>query len=478
MVKNDSRARLALIGDVHANLPALEVVLEHARQRNVEAIWNVGDLVGYGAFPNQVIRLLRQERVVSIVGNYDLKVLEFEEKRQKWQKSKRAEKFLAFQWTHDHLSPENHDYLRSLPQEIRLQVKGLHILLTHASPVSNEEPITSDTPDERLRELAHAASADVIVCGHSHRPLTRQVEGVWFVNTGSVGRPDDGDPRACYAVLEIGPGKAGPDVHVEHFRLAYDVDGAAAAIRECGLPEAFAQMLLQGRDLDTVMVDKRHPRETPETRATSAAGASLWQEEQERRLKAVLQLAERCDYEVEHSYQVTRLALQLFDELQSLHGLGAEERFWLRCGALLHDIGWIEGQQRHHKTSLRIILETPHLPFDRQERHIIGSIARYHRGALPKDKHEHFAALDAEERRSVTILAALLRVADGLDRTHRNVVEELTCELSPQQITVRCATRGYAEAEREQALAKGSLLEQIFDRELVIEQKQCTSRAR
>ncbi len=468
-MRNNTPVKLALLGDVHANLPALEAVVVHARQRNVESIWNVGDFIGYGPFPNQVIRLLRQERAISIVGNYDLKVLEFEQKKEKWQKKKRSEKFQAAQWAFDHLSPENHEYLRSLPQERHLRVERrftlgqnteLRILLTHGSPASNKEPLTPDTPEERLRELAQMADADVIVCGHSHQPFARQIEGVWFINTGSVGRPDDGDPRAGYAILQIEP-----EIQVQHFRLAYDVDKAVAATREYGLPEAFAQMLLQGYDLNTVL-------EAPETWATPAQDRSPQRaEERERRLQAVLQLAERCDYERAHSHQVTRLALRLFDELQPLHGFGAEERFWLRCGALLHDIGWIEGQRRHHKTSLRIIRSATQLPFDARERLVIGSIARYHRRVLPNEKHYHFAALAPVDQRVVTILAAFLRVADGLDRTHRSIVEDLTCEISPQQITVRCTARGYAEPEREQALKKGLLLEQVFDRELVIEKE-------
>ena len=120
--------------------------------------------------------------------------------------------------------------------------------MTHASPASNEEHLTPDTPTKRLRELAGMADADLVICGHSHQPFTRQVQGVWFINTGSVGRPDDGDPRAAYAILTIEP-----DVfEVRHYRVEYDVARAVAAIRDRGLPEAFAQMLLQGNNLDVV----------------------------------------------------------------------------------------------------------------------------------------------------------------------------------------------------------------------------------
>jgi len=190
---------------------------------------------------------------------------------------------------------------------------------------------------------------------------------------------------------------------------------------------------------------------------------------QDSNLKAVMRLAKSCKYEAGHTHQVTRLALQLFDELQSLHGLGAEERFWLQCGALLHDIGWIEGQQGHHKTALRIILTTPVLTFDTRERFIIGSIARYHRKALPDEKHDHFATLKPAERQVVRVLAGMLRVADGLDRTHQNLVKNLSCEVLPKRLVLRCAVRRPAEDERQEALDKGALLEQVFERKLVIE---------
>ncbi len=241
--------KVALIGDVHANLPALEAVLAHAGQQGVEAVWNVGDFLGYGVFPDEVVRRLRRERALSIVGNYDLKVLKFKRKRTKWRKSKHPLKFLAFEWTHAHLSKESRHYLHSLPRELRLQVEGTRVLLTHGSPASNKEPLYCGTSEDRLHELAQMAQADLILCGHSHQPFTREVQGVWFVNSGSVGRPDDGDPRPCYALLDLALDR----LQVSHHRLEYDVERAAAATRDYGLPEAFAQMVLQGLALDAVL---------------------------------------------------------------------------------------------------------------------------------------------------------------------------------------------------------------------------------
>jgi predicted phosphodiesterase len=262
-------ARIALIGDVHANLPALEAVLKHARDRGVTGIWNIGDFLGYGAFPDEVVRLLRQVEALSIIGNYDLKALNFPRKEKKWRGKKHPLKWLAFKFAYEQLSEASLDYLGSLPEamvatandKFRIPSQDLEgirkkeFLLVHASPASNEEALAPDTPDDRLVELNQLALEKYrrpfagIIFGHSHQGFARQIGGTWFINTGSVGRPDDGDPRACYAVLEV----AAAAINVEHFRVEYDVERAVVAIREKGLPEAFAEMLIQGRELEAVL---------------------------------------------------------------------------------------------------------------------------------------------------------------------------------------------------------------------------------
>jgi putative phosphoesterase len=239
--------KVALIGDIHANLPALEAVLTHIESLGIEKIWNVGDFVGYGPFPDEVVQILRKDdRVVSILGNYDRKALTFKHKKNKWRQSKHPDKYLAFGWAYENLSKKNRKYLRFLSREVRMKVRGHRILLAHGSPASDSEPLTPNTPDKRLRELAQMVKADIIIVGHSHQPFARQVDDVWFINTGSVGRPDDGDPRACYAVLRFQE----KEFTVQHHRLEYDVERTVAAIHEYKLPEAFAQMFIQGRNLD------------------------------------------------------------------------------------------------------------------------------------------------------------------------------------------------------------------------------------
>ncbi len=259
--RDDPKPHLALIGDVHANLPALEAVLDDARRRGATAVLNTGDFVGYGAFPDDVVDLMRQEHVISVIGNYDVQVLAWKRLKGR-QKPKKPEKRTAMKWAHRHLSGENRTYLSALPREVRLTLGGKRIFVTHGSPASITEYITAETPAARLRELARMAHADIIVTGHAHRPFAREVDGVWFINTGSVGRPDDGDPRACYALLELDP------VSVCHLRVPYDVEAAATALTRRGLPETFGRMIRTGRCLDDVAGGGQAP--APETTAYAA----------------------------------------------------------------------------------------------------------------------------------------------------------------------------------------------------------------
>jgi putative phosphoesterase len=239
---------VAVLGDVHGNLPALEAVLAHADQNGAEAIWNVGDFVGYNAFPDEVVRLLRERGAVSIRGNYDRKALKVKNKLEEWQKTKAPEKWLAFLWAFEHLTGDSRKYLKGLPFEKRLNCQGWRVLLVHGSPADPDEYLDAGTDQQRFDELATVARADLVGCGHSHVPFTRQSGDTWFINPGTVGRPDDGDPRASYALLRLEPGLR----EVQHYRVPYDVGRAVQAIRENDLPEEFAQMILNGKDLNTV----------------------------------------------------------------------------------------------------------------------------------------------------------------------------------------------------------------------------------
>jgi putative phosphoesterase len=138
-------------------------------------------------------------------------------------------------WTKQHVSDANKAYLRTLHNEIRFDADGKRVLLVHGSPRRINEYLFEDRPISSFQRLAKTSDADVIVFGHTHKPYVKTVDGVTFVNAGSVGKPKDLDWRACYLMLE-----PGQDPVATFVRLPYDVASAAAAIRATDLPHEFA----------------------------------------------------------------------------------------------------------------------------------------------------------------------------------------------------------------------------------------------
>lgn len=189
---------------------------------------------------------------------------------------------------------------------------------------------------------------------------------------------------------------------------------------------------------------------------------------QMRGLQAALALAKLCEFDCQHTFQVTRLALILFDELADLHRLGDEQRYWLEMAALLHDIGWVEGWRGHHKTAQRIILNTQLLPLNHKERLIISCIARYHRQALPSKAHDHFSALNQIEQHTVSLLSGMLRLADGLDNSHQSRVQDLHCSIRGKKITVKCTVKANPTEEEQGFFEKCDLLGMNYSRKIEI----------
>lgn len=177
--------------------------------------------------------MLRERAVPSVAGNYDSKVLKFPEKQGKWRKKKSAQKFLAFQWANHTLTNRSLEYLRALPPERVVEALAVRVLLTHGSPASPKGHLTPQTRESRMQELASMVEVDVVVCGHSHQPFVWQVAGVYCINPASVGRPDDGNYQASYAIAKFGRG--GPRrVYVRHHRISYDAARAAYSTTSAG----------------------------------------------------------------------------------------------------------------------------------------------------------------------------------------------------------------------------------------------------
>jgi predicted phosphodiesterase len=245
--------RIALISDIHANLPALEAVLDSIRGRgDGDAIYHLGDLVGYAPWPDETVERIRAEGIAGIAGNYDSTVAtdykhcgcRYEDPRQE------ALSHLSYEWTRRHVSPATKRFLGALPFRLDVRPLGGHLpgpraILVHGAPTLNTLYWTADRSDDFRLKMAVQAGAhagDVICFGHTHVPWTREVEGIHFVNTGSVGRPKDGDWRAAYVVLSMD----GATVETEVMRVQYDVERTMDAIRRSNLPDDFAEYLRTG----------------------------------------------------------------------------------------------------------------------------------------------------------------------------------------------------------------------------------------
>jgi exopolyphosphatase/guanosine-5'-triphosphate,3'-diphosphate pyrophosphatase len=188
------------------------------------------------------------------------------------------------------------------------------------------------------------------------------------------------------------------------------------------------------------------------------------------RRRSVIELAERCNYFPVHAQQVARLALGLFDATKERHGLGPREREWLEYGALLHDIGSHISYERHHKHSYYLIKHGGLRGFDPVEIEIIGLVTRYHRQAEPKKSHPGYRDLSKEHRRAVKVLGALVRLAEGLDRSHAQVIAKIDVE-SPDDraLVLRLHPRGDTELELWAAGRHAAPLAALFETEIRFE---------
>jgi len=245
--------RYALISDIHANLEALDAVLADIDARgDADAIYHLGDLVGYSSQPNGVVERLRARAIAGIAGNYDSTVATLYKHCGCKSESERQEELahISFTFTCGIVSETTRQYLAGLPFSVDLRPLGGHLsgprlVLVHGTPTLNTLYFTEDRSDDFCRKMASAAglkAGDMLAFGHTHKPWHRVVDDVHFVNTGSVGRPKDGDWRAGYVRVALGDG----DVSVEFVRVPYDIAQTVAGIRAAGLPEDLVRFLETG----------------------------------------------------------------------------------------------------------------------------------------------------------------------------------------------------------------------------------------
>jgi predicted phosphodiesterase len=256
--------KIALFSDIHANLPALEAFFASIDQQKPDAIYCLGDLVGYNTWPNEVINAIRQRGIPTIAGNYDFGVGRTSDDCGCAYKTdeEKANGVLSISYTNQVVRDEERAYLRTLPAHIKLEFQlnqdKLNLLLVHGSPRRVNEYLFEDREEKSMLRIMQDADADIMCFGHTHKPYHRILPTVpdehphyrHAINIGSVGKPKDGDPRGGYVLLHINDHSNAKDkdsIQVEFVRFSYDVEKAARAVEGSPLPQAFADALRNAR---------------------------------------------------------------------------------------------------------------------------------------------------------------------------------------------------------------------------------------
>lgn len=236
--------RLAVIGDIHSNIYALESVIEDINTSNVDFILCTGDLVGYAPFPNEVIDLVRQNHILTIQGNYDKAIGNCEiicgcDYKDEKQLEKAT---MSVMFTNDTVNETNREYLKQLPKQIRIKAGEYELLMVHGSPRKINEYLYEES--KAAKEVTSDLKEDILVCGHTHKPYYNIVNGKHVINAGSVGKPKHGNPNATYVIIDI----IQDEIKVKFKEITYDYEKTAKAIEALdSLPNEFARLLRLGQ---------------------------------------------------------------------------------------------------------------------------------------------------------------------------------------------------------------------------------------
>ncbi|MBL7780807.1 MAG: metallophosphoesterase family protein [Saprospiraceae bacterium] len=252
---------IALFSDIHANLPALEACLADIDRRKPDAVFCLGDLVGYNIWPNEVVQEIRRRGIPTIAGNYDYGIGRSSDDCGCAYKTddEKANGAVSIGFTNQIMQPDERRYLRELPRHLRVEFEmndgdWLQLMFVHGSPRKINEYLFEDREEKSLLRILEGANADILCFGHTHKPYHRVLPGNvqdkphfrHAINIGSVGKPKDGDPRGGYALLHFDENSSrerAESIRVEFVRFEYDVEKAALAVENSPLPNAYAEAL-------------------------------------------------------------------------------------------------------------------------------------------------------------------------------------------------------------------------------------------
>jgi putative phosphoesterase len=235
---------MAFVSDIHGNLPALEAAVADARARGAGPVVCAGDMTGYGPFPDEVCRFLKERRIPTIIGNYDQKVIAVAKQGRAAAAGMKQKKRKILLWTAAHLGDSSRRYLTGLPERIARRLAGGHqLLVVHSSPVSMEDAIYPSITRQGLAAKLGDQRPDILVCGHTHIPFVKRIGGVLVVNCGSAGHPVDGDPRPAYALVQA---EAGARPRGRIVRFDYEPQRTIAALKKTSLPKGLRKDFAEG----------------------------------------------------------------------------------------------------------------------------------------------------------------------------------------------------------------------------------------
>lgn len=240
--------KIAFFSDIHANLPALEALFEDLDKTKPDAVYCLGDLVGYNVWANEVVDEIRKRGIPTIMGNHD------EAMSLPAEANDMSNKAI----TRRLLTENNRKYLISLPRHLKLEfgqgAQAFCMLLVHGSPKGISDYLVEDYPSSEILDLMDANHTQLVLCGHTHIPYHRVIptenEYKHVINIGSVGKPKDGDPRICYTLLTIDESLSKHEpksIRVEFKRVNYDIEKAVSAIRKSDFPDEFADRLITAK---------------------------------------------------------------------------------------------------------------------------------------------------------------------------------------------------------------------------------------
>lgn len=236
--------KLGIISDIHGNREALTAVLRGLKSEGVDRIINAGDCVGYSAFSNECVEILKSEGIEGVMGNYDEAVAFRKPVCGCGYKDEEVARIgrISLAWTQENVNSKTKEYLAGLPKYLSFQTPSGKVFVMHGGLEDPTQWITENDAD-LLGDIALKTEAGLVIMGHIHRPFEKKIAGAVFLNPGSVGRPFDGDPRASFAIVE-----AGGAFQIRLERVEYDVENNIRALIHAGLPHQIGDMLRNGRD--------------------------------------------------------------------------------------------------------------------------------------------------------------------------------------------------------------------------------------